>query len=179
MSRDGHIDYSKYSEIDLTEALGTVDRLNFPINHAKIVERLNSIRAQKSLFAVESVSRPALIAVYETTEYRPNIIPLSTRIAHSASALFLLGYGVIGLFQDDIYVPGRASKGMHLHGSAAIAMFCAMLAAVAILVSTVMDHYDKRPNEGIYGRFAKRAEFLAWTFFIFAGLIEIFLNRAP
>lgn len=179
MSRDGHIDYSKYSETDLMEALGTIDRLNFPINHAKLTERLKSIRAEKPKPRTEPNGPPALIAVYETTEFRPNVVPLPTRLAHSASALFLLGYGVIGLLQDDIYVPGRASKGMHLHWSAAVAMFCAMLTAAAILVSTVVNHYDKRPNERGYGGFVKTAEFVAWTFFIFAVLVEIFLNRKP
>jgi hypothetical protein len=179
MSRDGHIDYSKYNETELMEALGTIDRLNFPVNYANLTERLRFVRAEKPKSRVESGGPPALIAVYETAEYRPNIVPVVTRIAHSASALCLLAYGVFGLLLGDIYVPGRATEGMHFHGSAAVAMFCAMLAAIAILVSTVIDHYDKRPNERGYGRFAKRAEFVAWTFFVFAGIVEIFLNRKP
>lgn len=53
-------------------------------------------------------------------------------------------------------------------------MAAAMLCAVAVLVSAVVDHYDKRDNEAAYRRFAARGYEAAWTL----GIVAILMHCA-
>lgn len=107
----------------------------------------------------------------ETGAYTPNHIPLKTRIWHTVASIALLVYGSIGLYLDDLYLPGKSGNGLHLHGNAALVMYGAMLCAALNLSSVVLDHYDKRDNEGDYREFAK------WTsaagFSLFAAALAI------
>lgn len=103
-------------------------------------------------------------------EYVPNHIPLKTRIWHSVISVTLLIYGSIGLYLDDLYLPGKYGNGAHLHGNAALVMYGAMLCAALNLLSVVADHYDRRNNELDYRMFAK------WTYI--AGFVLFFAALA-
>ncbi len=110
--------------------------------------------------------------------YRPNEIPRGTRIGRTAAAAFVLFYAVRGLFVDDLVIEFPVRKhlplggGLHLHGVVAWTMAAAMLCAVAVLFSAVVDHYDRRDNEAAYKRFAARGYEAAWTLGIVAMLLH-------
>lgn len=95
----------------------------------------------------------------------PNSFTLWERTAHTLLALALLAYGVIGLMVDDLFVPGRGGRGIHLHGAPAWIMFGAIVCASAVLLALVADHYDRRNNEQRYVRFKRRTIVAAWCFF--------------
>lgn len=110
--------------------------------------------------------------------YQPNVVPRGTRLGRTAAALFVLAYAVYGLLIDDLVIELPVRKhtplggALHLHGAVAWTMAAAMLCAVAVLLSAVMDHYDTRDNEAAYQRFAARGYKAAWTLGIVAMLMH-------
>lgn len=86
----------------------------------------------------------------------------------------LLAYGAIGLYYDDIYVPGKHSKGIHFHGIAAWIMFGAFVCAALNLVSIFGDHYDPDGTGRHYHIFARTTQILGWSMFAGAMVCQIF-----
>lgn len=99
------------------------------------------------------------------TYYVPNAFPLRERVISTLVAAFLLAYGALGLYINDLFVPGKHTDGLHLHGLAAWLMYGAMLSAASVLISVVVDHYDRRKNENSYVKYRKTAKFIGWAFF--------------
>ena len=102
--------------------------------------------------------------------YTHNHIPKGERILNIILSLALLTYGVFSLMIDDLYIRGKRSGGIHLHGVSIWIMFAAFLCGAANLLSVVLDHYDKRNNETNYRLFAKCTQVLGWTLF-FIGMM--------
>lgn len=105
----------------------------------------------------------------------PNHIPSATRIKYVVLSSVLIAYGAFGIVIDDLYLPGKRGPGVHLHGVPAWVLYCAMLAASANMASVVIDHYDKRPNERNYTRFAFWSEVIAWGLVSAAVVCSIYL----
>ena len=98
--------------------------------------------------------------------YTPNHVPLSARLLRSFGALALIAWGAIGVMVDDLVLPTKTGA-LHLHGLSAWIMAAAMLCGAAVLVSVVIDHYDKRHNEAAYRRCGLWGARLGW---VLAGL---------
>ncbi|WP_211165833.1 hypothetical protein [Azoarcus sp. TTM-91] len=109
--------------------------------------------------------------------YRPNHIPAKTRVLNVLASLFLLGYGAVGLYMNDLFVPAKGGKGVHFHGSSAWLIFFAMLCACANLISVVVDHYDHRDNEIRYSVFARYTQYAGWVFFVSAFCVGYYLKQ--
>jgi len=108
----------------------------------------------------------------------PNRIPLGTRIWYLVASPVLLAYGSLGIFLDDIYLPARRTRsGIHLHGVPAWIMYAAMLCATANMISVVIDHYDTRPNERYYRRFAKWTGIAGWSLFGLSLALALFFFK--
>ena len=86
--------------------------------------------------------------------YRPNRIPLWERIRNLALSIALIAYGYVGILVDDLVVFGRRTA-LHLHGAAAWLMYGALLAGSLLMLSVVVDHFDRRDNERSYKRFSR------------------------
>jgi len=86
--------------------------------------------------------------------YRPNRIPVSARLLHAGLSLFLLAYGGHGVLVDDLFIPAKRGRGLHLHGMGAWIMYGALVMAALNLLAVVVDHYDTRNNERQYRSFA-------------------------
>ena len=106
-------------------------------------------------------------------EYTPNHIPLSDRAKNLLSSVFLLIYGAYGVWKDDLFVMGRKGGGIHLHHVQAWMMYGAFVCASLVMLSVVVDHYDKRDNEIIYQKFANTFRFSGWGFFILSIILWI------
>jgi hypothetical protein len=83
-------------------------------------------------------------------EYEPNHVPLEKRLLYIACAVFLLAYGTYGLVLGELYIPGRFPRWDRLAGAPMVIMCLSMMAVVVSLVTTVIDHYDRRDNEHRY-----------------------------
>jgi hypothetical protein len=110
--------------------------------------------------------------------YTPNHIPRGERIASAVVSVVLLGYGSYGLWVNDLYLPGRRSKGIHLHDLPAWVMYAAIVCACLVMLSVVADHYDKRNNETNYRRFAQVGRVVGWTLFGLSLIISLIRQAA-
>ena len=105
----------------------------------------------------------------------PNFIPRKERITNTVLSIFLFTYGSYGVWVNDLYVPGRRSRGSHLHDVPAWIMYGAIVCACLVLLSVVLDHYDRRNNERHYRTFATVGKYLGCGFF-FASLLWAIFN---
>jgi hypothetical protein len=96
---------------------------------------------------------------------QPRSIPVQERIWHIALALVLLTYGGVGLYYDDLYVPGKRSRGIHFHGMAAWIMYGAFACAALNLLSVAADRCDTSEGERRYHIFARTTQILGWVLF--------------
>lgn len=97
--------------------------------------------------------------------YTPNHIPANERMQNTAFSILLFVYGSYGVWVNDLYIPGKRSRGIHLHDVPAWIMYGAIICACLVMLSVVVDHYDKRNNETNYKSFADFFRFLGWGFF--------------
>jgi TRAP-type C4-dicarboxylate transport system permease small subunit len=97
--------------------------------------------------------------------YTPNHIPQNERVTNILVSICLLLYGGYGIWVNDLYIPGKRSRGIHLHDVPAWVMYGAFICACLVMLSVVVDHYDKRNNEINYKRFADTFRVLGWCFF--------------
>ena len=109
---------------------------------------------------------------------KPNQIPLGTRVVNLLMSVGLLGYGTFGVLRDDLYLPSRSGAGTHLHGLTMWLVYSAMLCGVANLISVVVDHYDLRPNESDYRKFALFTQVSGWALVLAALLNQIVTRSA-
>lgn len=106
--------------------------------------------------------------------YKPNFIPADERLKNAVFSILLFAYGSYGVWVNDLYIPGKRSKGIHLHDVPAWIMYGAMICACLVMLSVVVDHYDKRNNENHYKVFAGVFKFLGWVFFVLSLIVAIF-----
>lgn len=101
--------------------------------------------------------------------YIPNRIEPVRRRLLAASSSFIATYGAWSIWRNDFAVPIwlRSRNGapwLHLHDGAAIAASAALFCACLVMLSVVLDHYDKRDNERHYKLFAQVFTYAGWTF---------------
>lgn len=105
--------------------------------------------------------------------YIPNHIPASERWWYFGLSLLILAWGSYGLWTDDLIVPiSKRGRSVHLHGTAAVVMFCAMLAAILNLLAIVVDHFDIRNNELTYRRVAFVTQVVGCVLFVSAIVVQ-------
>jgi TRAP-type C4-dicarboxylate transport system permease small subunit len=95
----------------------------------------------------------------------PNHIPKEERRANLLFSALLFAYGSYGVWVNDLYIPGKRSRGIHLHDVPAWIMYAAMICACVVMLSVVIDHYDQRNNERHYRTFAEVGKFVGWGLF--------------
>lgn len=84
-------------------------------------------------------------------EYTPNHIPKQIRIFNIVWILILIGLAVYGAFYGSIYWPGKSgNQGILFEGASLIFFIIALVVSAVNTIITLVDHYDKRNNEGIY-----------------------------
>ncbi len=88
-------------------------------------------------------------------QHTPNHIPASERLVYVILSLFLLVYGGCGVWSDHLDIPSKGGRvTLTLHGVPAWIMYGACICGCLVMLSVVIDHYDKRNNETKYKQFA-------------------------
>lgn len=105
--------------------------------------------------------------------YTPNHIPAGERTQNIVFSILLFAYGTYGVWVNDLYIPGKRTRGIHLHDVPAWIMYGAIICACLVMLSVVVDHYDKRNNETNYKFFADFFRFLGWVFFVLSLVMAI------
>lgn len=97
--------------------------------------------------------------------HTPNHIPFDQRLWNAVGAIGLLLWGGYGLYVNDLVIPLRRRRDIHLHDEPAFLMFVAFVCGTLVLVSVIADHYDRRNNEHKYEKFAKLVGGTGWVLF--------------
>ena len=105
--------------------------------------------------------------------YTPNHIPEKERITLTIFSVLLFAYGTYGVWANDLYIPGKRSRGIHLHDVPAWIMYGAMITACLVMLSIVIDHYDRRNNETNYRAFAEAGKYAGWGLFALSLIMAI------
>jgi hypothetical protein len=135
----------------------------------ELLADLRSLRASLQ----EAVMKDA--GLQRRLRYEPNQIAQKERIGNTLFAVFLLGYAGFSSWIDDFFIPAKRSKGIHLHGLPVWIMFAATLCAAVVLLSVVVDHYDRRDNEAAYQHIGKRFREIGWGLFGLALVVQVAL----
>jgi len=98
--------------------------------------------------------------------HKPNQIPSYERVGNIIFSVLLFSYGTYGVWVNDLYIPGKHGPGTHLHNVPAWIMYGAMLCACTVMLSVVVDHYDRRPNEEAYRIFGQIGKYVGWGLFV-------------
>ena len=112
-------------------------------------------------------------------EYIPNRISGPERFINVLYALFILALAALGLFYGELLLPGKRTSGptgLGLQGLPAWLMYGAMACAICVLLSSVVDHYDRRNNEPIYRRFAQVSRVCGWSLFVLALVLYVLMR---
>lgn len=96
----------------------------------------------------------------------------------SRLSLVLVALGAIGVWTGKLLLPGRRTSGPSgiemSPGITAWLMYGAMTCACLVMLSVVVDHYDRRDNETSYRRFARTFRIVGWALFAVALLLHAF-----
>lgn len=95
-------------------------------------------------------------------KYVPNKFPLKERIWNTFFSAVLIIYGGYGIYTNDLFIPGKRSRGIHLHDEPALIMYAAFICGTLVMLCVVADHYDERNNEKKYQTFSKVFRCLSW-----------------
>ena len=86
--------------------------------------------------------------------WKANTVPLSDRVFNLVLASLLLAQGFFGFLSGRVDLsPPRQRTAIVFREGAAWLMAAAMIAGAMVLISVVVDHYDRRNNEGSYKAF--------------------------
>lgn len=107
--------------------------------------------------------------------HRPNFINLKTRIFLAVSSLFLLVFIVLEVAIGYTFVPGKRG-GILLSGIPTLMIATAAGSLLIAAVLTIIDHYDKRPNEATYQSVKSFCYRAALVLFLLAPIVEIVEN---
>lgn len=109
--------------------------------------------------------------------YVANDIPWRKRLAKKTLIIFLLCYGVYGVYSGTLYLPlGRGE--FTFQGNAVYFAFAALLLGALYLLIEIIDHYDKRNNEFSYKRIKGVIKGLAALILLFTIAISAALTQA-
>ena len=98
----------------------------------------------------------------EHKEY-PTRIPVWSCIFRTLGAIALIGYGIYGLFSDDLVIPTKRSL-IHLHGFTNWVMVCALLCAACATMASVIAYYCRCENTPAYKAVVKWSPRLGYIF---------------
>lgn len=178
---DGNIDYSKYGLSELEEALANINRQRYPKNYENLYAAYLLIAKKPPTEATDASNLETIKTKIdwagpsydEYGRHIPNKIPRKKQIFYIIFSILLFSYGTYGILINDLYVPGKR-RGTHMHDTPAWIMYGAIICACIVMISVVIDHYDRRNNEKHYRTFAKVGEYIGWSLFGTSLIWEIF-----
>ncbi len=107
--------------------------------------------------------------------YLPNRLSPTERLAYCALALALIAHATLGVYLDDLILPGRRKRpDIHVHGWQAWLIACSIYLVAVSLISRIVDHYDKRNNEHRYRQFEQLAWYLSGALVALSFVVRIF-----
>ncbi|MBX3628159.1 MAG: hypothetical protein KF892_24325 [Rhizobacter sp.] len=89
------------------------------------------------------------------SNWRPNEIPFALRLYSLVLAALLLAYGISGFLNNKLEIATRKGGGgrLVLYDRPAWLLASSVIVGAILLLSLIVDHYDRRNNEGWYRAF--------------------------
>ncbi|MEP6881744.1 MAG: hypothetical protein ABI866_07115 [Dokdonella sp.] len=112
-----------------------------------------------------------------TDSYQPNHIPATERAINILFAIVIIAVGLVSFTTGELLLPGKRTSGpngISMQGAPAWCMSIAMVCACIVLLSVVVDHYDRRNNERYYRRIASVSKTIGWCAFAASLTIHLF-----
>lgn len=107
-----------------------------------------------------------------TENHKPNVVSAKLRVFLTVAAIFLLGYMCAELTSGYTFIPGKRG-GFLLSGLPTLLIVISASGLFLAALLTIIDHYDKRPNEESYSLLRKRCLKSALYLFFAAPLVEL------
>jgi hypothetical protein len=143
-----------------------------------VVDLQHNLSSAEELDAlVEKTREIRRVADEHGQAHVPNHIPKRERLTNIVLSLALLAYLAWSAYAGHAYVPGKRGRGIDFMGPSLWPALAAMAFAALNLVAVVVDHYDIRPNERQYRRFAVCSQVLAWLSLLVA--LALYVYVAP
>jgi len=109
--------------------------------------------------------------------WKPNAVPLSDRIFNLVLALALLAQGFVGFYFGRLELsPPKQKAYIVFREGAAWLMAAAMVVGALVLISVIVDHYDRRDNENSYKLFKWLAVRLGVCLFTASLVAHIYIS---
>ena len=105
-------------------------------------------------------------------KHTPNVVPAPIRLTLAVCAVGLLAYMCAGLATGYTYIPGKRG-GFLLSAIPTLLIVGAASALFLTALLTIVDHYDKRPNEPSYSAARRLCLKAALYLFVAAPFIEV------
>ena len=104
--------------------------------------------------------------------HKPNVVPANVRVALTIAAVCLIAYMCAGMATGYTYLPGKRG-GFLLSGFPTLLVVLAASGLFVAALLTIVDHYDKRPNEASYKSLRTSCLKSALYLFIAAPFVEL------
>jgi len=106
-------------------------------------------------------------------KYKPNFIPLKTRIFVSMGVAYLLIFSLAVFATGYVFMPSKYGGGFMLSGIPALLIALSSIILCVAVGLTIIDHYDKRQNEHVYLSMKKKCYWISGYLFVSAPVIEV------
>ncbi|MDH4319742.1 MAG: hypothetical protein OEV64_15275 [Desulfobulbaceae bacterium] len=113
-----------------------------------------------------------LVQRFNSGPYLPNTVSEMKQAVNILLSLGIVAYVVHGLVVDSLLVPAKRGEYLEFHGYSAYILAFSALLMVLNIISTVVDHYDRRNNEIKYVQAKKILFRSAWAVWV----VAIFFN---
>jgi len=109
--------------------------------------------------------------------HKPNEMPLADRLVNIVYSVVLIAIGSYFLATGRMLLPGKrtaVANGLDLQGLTGWLMFGAVACGCIVLLSQVVDHYDRRDNESKYKQLGVALKYTGWSLFALALTLHLF-----
>ncbi|GEM_PF-2118793 len=104
--------------------------------------------------------------------HKPNVIPLKGRVALAMGVFFLFVFVLAEVATGYTYLPTKRG-GLLLSGIPTLLIAFSAIALIVASLLTIVDHYDRRPNEASYKRARSGCFKTALFLFLSAPVVEL------
>ena len=105
-------------------------------------------------------------------DFKPNSYTRSKRILNFILIFFLLTYGLYGIYTGELYLPLGRRNEVTLFGDSIYIAFLSFVLGIIYFLAEIIDHYDKRNNEGIYIRIKGGCQSFGLLILIYAIIVN-------
>jgi hypothetical protein len=135
---------------------------------------LNCLNCGKENALLRKALKPdhEIVGRWSDGVYVPNKYPKSGLISLALLSAILLFQVVFGFIYDEVVMTTRYLTYIRFHGATAWVMCGSLFFFAVSMITLVVDHFDKRPNEDMYRRISLHSQDIAWVLIAIAMIVD-------